>query len=91
MKIDAADEQSVLAACSKLNCTRDDLILAINVVGPDIRALARRLSAKPASRSLWEDPAPDLLQDGQEEVFSHRAVELGLDHDPLALPPASED
>lgn len=36
---------------------------------------------------LHEDPAPDLLQDGQEEVFSHAAVERGLVQDPLALGP----
>ncbi|CAN7619078.1 hypothetical protein LJR164_004557 [Phenylobacterium sp. LjRoot164] len=89
-KLDASDEQTVLAACEMLSCTRDDLMLAINVVGPDIDALAQRLLTTRARSALWEDPAPDLLQDGQEEVFSRRAVELGLDYDPPALPPPSD-
>ena len=37
---------------------------------------------------LHADPAPDLMQDGQEEVFSHRAVDLGLTRDPPAMGPA---
>ncbi|HEY9236235.1 MULTISPECIES: hypothetical protein [Phenylobacterium] len=40
---------------------------------------------------LYEDPGPDLLQDGQEEVFSHKAVERGLTHDPRALGPDRVD
>lgn len=36
------------------------------------------------------DPAePELMDDGQEEVFSHTAVELGLVKDPTALDPAT--
>lgn len=46
---------------------------------------------RPTEPPLYEDPAPDLLQDGQEEVFSHRAVERGLTQDPRALGPDDVD
>ena len=54
--------------------------------------MAKPKDAKPADQAapeppLYEDPAPDLLQDGQEEVFSHAAVERGLAQDPRALGP----
>lgn len=44
-----------------------------------------------AEPPLYEDPAPDLLQDGQEEVFSHKAVERGLAQDPRAIGPSGVD
>ncbi|HWA61773.1 MAG TPA: hypothetical protein VG939_10380 [Caulobacteraceae bacterium] len=33
------------------------------------------------------DREPELIEDGQEEVASHTAIERGLVHDPRALPP----
>lgn len=45
----------------------------------------------PPDPPLYDDPGPDLLQDGQEEVFSHTAVERGLAHDPRAIGPACVD
>lgn len=87
-EIDAADEQSIAAACARLGCSRDDLIVAVNAVGPGFEALMSHFFG-PAPRPLWADPAPDLIQDGQEEVFSHRAVELGLDFDPPAMDPGA--
>jgi hypothetical protein len=32
---------------------------------------------------------PEVMDDGQEEVFSHTAIERGLVKDPLALDPAA--
>lgn len=46
---------------------------------------------RPTEPPLYDDPAPDLLQDGQEEVFSHKAVERGLIQDPRALGPDDVD
>ena len=47
---------------------------------------------KPLTRqrrnALVEDAGPELLADGQEEVFSYSAVERGLVRDPLAMDPA---
>lgn len=50
----------------------------------DERAMTDQPAPEPP---LYDDPAPDLLQDGQEEVFSHAAVERGLAQDPRALGP----
>ena len=36
---------------------------------------------------LVEGAGPELIADGQEEVFSYTAVERGLAKDPLALDP----
>jgi len=42
----------------------------------------------PHDRAVVEGAGGELLDDGQEEVFSYSAVEQGLSQDPLALDPA---
>jgi len=54
------------------------------------------MCATPPNREPGASPPPretcdDLLDDGQEEVFSRQAVSRGLVRDPLALGPVGDD
>lgn len=42
----------------------------------------------PSRESLVAGGGDELLEDGQEEVFSYSAVERGMNIDPLAMDPA---
>ncbi len=43
----------------------------------------------PLSDASIDPSEPELMDDGQEEAFSHTAVERGLVKDPTALDPAT--